>query len=283
LTPTVCQALSFLFVPATRPERFAKAMTSGAGMVILDLEDAVALKDKDSARASMLEGVIAMASHQRERVLVRVNAARTRWHADDLRAVNEAVSLGIAGIMMPKAEEPEDLSAAILALGLRGALVPLIESLRGWDQMAALAQVPRVSRLAFGHLDFQQDLGLRCALDEAELTPIRLGLVMASRRAGLAPPVDGVTVDVQDSRRLAQDADRGHRLGFGAKLCIHPAQLAAVEAAFLPTPHELNWALRVQAQAAEGHAVFQLDGRMVDAPVIALAQRLIDRTQEFKR
>ncbi|QDL37379.1 hypothetical protein EUB48_08915 [Rhodoferax sediminis] len=140
-----------------------------------------------------------------------------------------------------------------------------------------LAASPQVVRLAFGNLDFQADLGLACDPDEAELVPVRLALVLASRRATLAAPIDGITASTTDPVRIQTDAQRSRRAGFGAKLCIHPAQVAVVNAALAPTPAELEWARRVLAAYAQaGGGVFSLDDRMVDAPVVRLAQRIVD-------
>lgn len=130
--------------------------------------------------------------------------------------------------------------------------------------------------MAFGHLDFQVDLGLSCDPDELELTSVRLALVMASRRANLTLPIDGVTVEWKDTARMDSDARRARRGGFGAKLCIHPSQVTIVQQALGPTPDEVAWAKRVvaAAQAAAG-GVVSLDGRMVDMPVVLHAQRLL--------
>jgi citrate lyase subunit beta/citryl-CoA lyase len=133
-----------------------------------------------------------------------------------------------------------------------------------------------VLRLAFGNLDFQADAGMACGPDEPELTAVRLALVLASRRAGLAAPVDGVTAAMQDAAQLQCDALRSRRGGFGGKLCIHPSQVAGVNAAFTPNPAETDWARRVLAAfEVAGGSVFSLDGRMVDAPVLLLAQRTL--------
>lgn len=130
--------------------------------------------------------------------------------------------------------------------------------------------------MAFGHLDFQVDLGMACEPDEQELVPVRSALVLPSRNAGIAAPIDGVTVDWKDAGALERDAMRARRAGFGAKLCIHPDQVPIVVRSFGPTPAELVWAARVLAawEASDG-GVVSLDGRMVDAPVVQLAQRLI--------
>lgn len=274
----IARATTFLFVPATRPERIAKALASGAGAVVVDLEDAVAPGEKAAARTALLAAVKALEPAQRARLLVRTNAAGTPWHSDDVAAVAACVAQGLAGAMLAKAESAAVLAAVARALGPQGLLVPLVESNAGLDALDALAQAPQVVRLAFGHLDFQVDLGLECAADEAELLPVRLALVRASRRAGLAAPVDGVTTATDGLARLAEDTARSRRMGFGGKLCIHPAQVAPVQAAFAPDPAALAWARRVLDEApAHGGAVFRLDGRMVDAPVLALAARLLAR------
>lgn len=276
----MARATTFLFVPATRPERIAKALASGAGAVIVDLEDAVAPDDKAAARTALLAAIQTLAREKRGRLLVRTNAAGTPWHADDVAAVAACVAQGLAGAMVAKAESAAVLQAMARALGPQGLLLPLVESNAGLDALDALARAPQVVRLAFGHLDFQVDLGMACGADEAELLPVRLALVRASRRAGLAAPVDGVTTATDDSERLARDTARSRRMGFGAKLCIHPAQVMPVQAAFAPSPDELAWARRVlEAAPAHGGAVFRLDGRMVDAPVLALAARLVARAQ----
>ncbi|WBY03071.1 CoA ester lyase [Ramlibacter tataouinensis] len=265
-------ARSFLFVPADRPERLAKALASGADAVIVDFEDAVSPERKPQARQALAERWPALDAAARARLLVRINALGTPWHADDVRLLGDLVGLG--GLMLPKAEGAADL--AVLAAALPGVpVLPLVESAEGLAAADAIAGAAGVLRLAFGHLDFQADLGMEVGEDEAELAPVRLALVLASRRAGLPPPVDGVTTALQDAERLQQDCRRARRFGFGAKLCIHPSQVEAVNRWLGPTPQERDWALRVLA-AAEAHAggAFRFEGAMVDAPVLARARRL---------
>lgn len=272
------QARSFLFVPATRPERIAKALASGADAVIVDLEDAVAAADKDPARLALLPALQALDPAQRSRLLVRMNGAGTPWHDADAGAMAEWTHHGLGGVMVAKAETAAGLAQVAAAAGPACALLPLIESVAGLDAADALAASPQVLRLVFGHLDFQADAGLACGPDESELVPVRLALVLASRRARLIAPVDGVTPNIQDSVQLAADGARARRGGFGAKLCIHPQQVALVNAAFAPSTDELDWAHRVVAGfSAAGGSVFTLDGRMVDAPVLLLAQRTLAR------
>ncbi|MES2979968.1 MAG: CoA ester lyase [Pseudomonadota bacterium] len=270
------RARSFLFVPATRPDRFAKALDSGADCVILDLEDAVAPEQKAVARAQLAEALPAFSEGQRARLLVRINPTGTAWHAQDLTLVSQWTSQGLAGAMVPKAESPSQLRMVGVALGPSAQLVPLIESLAGLDEAHLLAKTPQVARLAFGHLDFQLDLGMQCGAEATELASVRFHLVASSRRAGLSPPVDGVTTAIADGQRLVNDVQRGRAFGFAGKLCIHPSQVHAVNEAFSPSAAELQWARRVvEGARARGGAVFSLDGRMVDLPVIRSAERTL--------
>ncbi|RSZ39654.1 MULTISPECIES: CoA ester lyase [unclassified Variovorax] len=270
-------ARAFLFVPADRPERHARALATGAGGVIVDLEDAVAPERKMAAREALAASFAALPDMDRQRLLVRVNAAGTPWHDDDCAQAAALVARGlIAGVVLPKAERAADLSRLAQAIGPQGVLVPLIESAAGLAAVDELAAASQVLRLAFGNLDFQADLGMACDADEAELVPVRLALVLASRRAGLSAPIDGVTPDWRDAARLAADTARARRGGFGAKLCIHPDQVVPVHAALGPSADELAWARRVvDAIRASGGGVVSLDGRMVDAPVVRLAERLL--------
>ncbi|MEO6293636.1 MAG: CoA ester lyase [Burkholderiaceae bacterium] len=271
-------ACSFLFVPANRPERIPRALASGADAVIVDLEDAVAPQDKPVARQRLAQAFATLDAAQRLRLLVRINALGTPWHADDVALAQRLAQQGLGGLMLPKAESVSALIQMAAVIGATCALVPLIESVAGLDGVDELARAPQVARLAFGHLDFQADAGLDCDAQESELVPVRLALVLASRRANLAPPVDGVTPDIQDAARLQGDATRARRGGFGGKLCIHPSQVAGVNQAFTPSADELAKAQRVLAAfEAAGGGVFSLDGRMVDAPVLLLAQRMLAR------
>ncbi len=258
---------AWLFVPGHRPERFDKALAAGANHVIVDLEDAVAPADKDTARAALVQWLAGTTA----RVAVRVNAADTAWFADDLRAL---ASPAVGAVMLPKAEDPQVL-AAIAGQRPDVALVPLVESAAGIANARALAAMPGVQCLAFGSIDFQVDLRMRDATED-ELLPFRAELVLASRLATIAAPLDGVTTAIDDAERLAADVQRARRLGFGGKLCIHPKQVAPVRAGFAPSAAERAWAERVlAAAAASAGAAVALDGKMVDRPVILRAQAIL--------
>ncbi|WP_176046367.1 CoA ester lyase [Burkholderia sp. BCC1644] len=271
----VHHARSFLFVPATRPERFAKALDSAADCIVIDLEDAVAMDSKDAARDQLAQHLPLLTPEQRSRTVVRVNAVGTPWHDADIALLRDWTSQGVV-VMLPKSEDANALRRVAQQLGDAARIVALIESLAGLDAADALARDPQVLRLAFGHLDFQLDLGMRASAEEPELAFARNALVAASRRARLPAPIDGVTVRTDDAERLAADARRARAFGFGGKLCIHPAQVAGVNEALGHSDEEQAWARRVIDEAAKhGGAVFNLDGRMVDLPVIRAAEAIV--------
>lgn len=261
---TACGPYSYLFVPGSQPLRFDKACASGADAVIIDLEDAVAPGDKGNARAA-----VAAWLRPGRRVIVRINAADTPWFEDDVAL---CALDGVAGVMLPKAESCDVLEALAARLPAMP-ILPLIESARGFHAAGQLALCPQVQRLVFGSIDFQLDLGIDG--EGEELLLFRSGLVLASRLAGIAAPVDGVTVAVDAPALLDHDARRARRLGFGGKLCIHPAQLATVNAAFAPTSAALAWARKVVDAASGESGAFRLDGKMVDRPVVLRAQAVL--------
>jgi citrate lyase subunit beta/citryl-CoA lyase len=262
---TMALARSYLFVPGDRPERFDKAYAAGADAVIVDLEDAVAPDGKAAARTHLQAWLDASRP-----VHVRINGAGTAWFADDLALCGHP---GVAGIVLPKAEEAAHVDA-VAAAGAR-AVLPLVESALGLWNALALCRAANVQRLVFGAIDFCADTGMREGHET--LLHARSQLVLASRVAGIGAPVDGVTVALDDTGAVGRDTLRARDLGFGAKLCIHPKQIEAVHAAFLPTLPELAWARKVHAayQGAQGAAV-AVDGRMVDRPVFLLAEQMLD-------
>jgi len=259
------QPRSYLFVPGDRPERIAKALASGADAVIVDLEDAVAPASKLAARDAVA-GVL----DATQPLVLRINGADTAFFGDDARL---AAHPAVAAVMLPKASAAEAVAMLRAACGAKPVLA-LIESAAGVDNAAALARTEGVARLVFGSIDLQLDLDI--ADDDLALLAFRSQLVLASRVANLPAPVDGVTTALDDAARIDAEARRARSLGFGAKLCIHPRQVPIVNAAFSPSEAELTWARRVvDAASAAGGAAVAVDGRMVDAPVLARARRLL--------
>lgn len=258
---------SLLFVPGSRPDRFDKAAATGADTIILDLEDAVAPADKDAARES-IRGWLSPA----RKAMIRINGADTPWYSDDLSLAKLA---GVTAIMLPKAESAQAISEVMHA-GAPGVL-PLIETAAGIVSVLRIATAPGVRRLAFGSIDFQVDLGMRDA-HEDDLIFFRSQLILASRSAGIASPIDGVTTAIDDTDRLRCDVARARRLGFGGKLCIHPRQIDEVHSGFTPAADTVAWARRVIA-AANGAGVVTVDGKMVDKPVLLRAEAILREAQ----
>ncbi|MGW3999992.1 HpcH/HpaI aldolase/citrate lyase family protein [Amycolatopsis sp. NPDC004772] len=248
-------ATTYLFVPGDRPDRFGKAVASGAEVVILDLEDAVSAEAKDAARASVREWL------ERDRAMVRINAPGTPWFAEDAAMVT---ARGVP-VMVPKAETPGVLAGF-------GEVVALVETALGVERAGELAAAPSVRRLAFGSVDLAAQLGVTPE-DRDPFVYARSRLVIASAAAGLAAPVDGVTTDLHDPARLAEDVRYARSLGFGGKLCIHPRQVGQVREGFAPTEAERAWARRV---LAAGDGVSVVDGRMVDKPVLTRARHILE-------
>lgn len=264
MAPISADPRSYLFVPGDRPERFDKAWASGADAVILDLEDAVAPGRKAAARAA----VAAWLDRSRP-VWIRINPTDAPGWRDDLALLQQP---GVAGAVVPKAES---LPAPMVELAAQHGigLIALVETAIGIHRAEALARTPGVARLAFGSIDFQVDLGIEG--DDDALLFFRSQLVLASRLGGLPAPIDGVTVDTSDAVQLRRDTERSRRLGFGAKLCIHPAQVQTVHEVLNPGAAEREWAQRViAAMQASGGAAVAVDGKMVDRPVLLRAQRL---------
>jgi citrate lyase subunit beta / citryl-CoA lyase len=263
---------NFLFVPGTRPERFAKALDSGAGGVIIDLEDAVAAEDKETARNAIRGAWPSFTAEQKKRLVIRSNSPGSQFYSADLILAQE---LDVACLLIPKSESVDQMNGAALVLP-NTALIPMIETAIGLDHLREIANANQVIRLALGNLDLQADLGMVCDPQETELHTARYQIVLASRVAQIAPPIDGVTPTTDDVVRIQDDAERAKRMGFGGKLCIHPKQVGIVKSAFMPSEQEVAWAQRViEADKASKGAAVKLDGRMIDRPVVLLAQRTL--------
>ncbi|RSN16878.1 CoA ester lyase [Streptomyces sp. WAC 05977] len=257
-------AKTFLFVPGHRPDRFAKAAASGADVVILDLEDAVAPDRKEAARehvrAWLTEG------HQ---AVVRINAAGTAWYDDDVASAGRALA-----VMLPKAENRAEIDS--LAGRLPGVpILPLVETAAGIAGAVEVCGADAVVRPAFGSVDLAVQLGVDHRSHEA-LRYARSALVVAAAATGRAAPIDGVTTALDDDAALAADVEHAKTLGFTGKLCVHPRQVAAASRGLAPSDGEIEWARDVIARAGDG-SVTVAGGQMVDKPVEARARAILKR------
>jgi citrate lyase subunit beta/citryl-CoA lyase len=265
--------ITYLFVPGNRPERFDKALAAGADAVILDLEDAVAPADKDAARTNVRRWIDARADAA-PRIVVRLNDSSTSWFGADLDLLRQG---GLQAAMLPKAESAPPIAAVRDALPAQGHVVPIVETARGIANIDIVAAAGGVQRIAFGTLDYAVDLDL--SGDERGLGYAAARIAIASRCAGIASPIAGVTPAIDDPELLLADLAFARAHGFGAKLCIHPRQVAAIAQAMRPTAAEVDWARRVLAAAALADGAVQVDGRMVDRPVILKAQAIVARAE----
>ncbi|MBD9629643.1 CoA ester lyase [Pseudomonas sp. T] len=258
-----------LFVPGSRPERFAKALASGADAVIVDFEDAVEASLKAQARDN-LEAFLG--ANPEARVRVRVNAAGDPEQAADLELCRRLP--GVIGILLPKAERAMQVR---IAASCGKPVWPLIESARGLLALGEIAACEGVERLTFGGLDLALDIGMSSGTQAAAVVydQVRLSLLLHSRVNDLQPPLDTVFPAFDDAEGFAATIRHGRDLGLLGALCIHPKQVGVAHAALAPSADELDWAQRVVAAAQSGAAAFQVDGQMVDAPVLGRARRLL--------
>lgn len=265
-------ARSYLFVPGNRPERFEKAYRSDADTIIIDLEDAVSSEHKSAARRHTAQFLA-----DNELTYVRINGCDTPFFKDD---IDMCATVSPKGIFLPKAESAADITKVVRRVEIGTAVIPIIESAIGMANIQQLAQLPGVSRLAFGSLDFMLDLGIEDDIDES-LLYFRSQIVLASRLGNLPNPIDGVTAAINDEQKLDFETKRAKRLGFGAKFCIHPRQIASVNQGFSPSEQHVAWARRVLEEAEQHQGAFMLEGGMVDEPVILKAKGLLAQAQEI--
>jgi citrate lyase subunit beta/citryl-CoA lyase len=271
LTKPTCplNGRSFLFVPGDRPERFTKAIASGADCVIIDLEDSVDPERKviarNAARSFMESGA---------RVLLRLNGAGTPWFIDDLAL---CTSSGVLGVVVPKVESAADLGRLQQRLSPETVVLPLVETAKGVVNVDAIAEALGRGRLVFGSVDLCLDLGIQTDDDEHELAWYRTAVILASRASRLPAPVDGVFLNLHDNSGLARSSKAARRMGFGGKLCLHPSQIENVHIAFSASSAEVDWAQQVLRAAQSAHGAFRFEGRMIDAPVLERARRLVSR------
>jgi citrate lyase subunit beta / citryl-CoA lyase len=269
----LAEVKTLLFVPGNRPERFPKAMDSGADAVIIDLEDAVAPREHSAALAN----VVSALSGNELRTLVRVHPTSDPLHSIELDALLGSALPGLRGLVVAKAVDPVALGAAAERLGRDRAMIPLVESAAGVFHAAEIAGVKGTTRLAFGAIDYTLDIGARP--DVAVLDFARSTLVVASRVALIAPPIDSPPLSITDLAAVGAGALHARSLGFAGGLAIHPAQLSALRAGFASTAGEVAWAHAILA--AEGDAgASQTNGQLVDRPVFAQARAILRNLNE---
>ncbi|WP_411152463.1 HpcH/HpaI aldolase/citrate lyase family protein [Streptomyces sp. A30] len=268
----ITPARTLLFVPGHRPDRFGKAAAAGADAIVLDLEDAVAPGTKDEARAHVHAWLSGGATG-----IVRINAPGTPWYERDVKALADVAALGARPltVMLPKAEDPGQVTDVLARLPAGSAVVPLLETAAGVLGARGICAVPGVVRAGFGSVDLAAELGVDPD-NRSALAYVRAHLVLASAAAGAAPPLDGVTTALDDDHALVSDAEHSAMLGFTGKLCVHPRQIPLVNAVFTPSDEERERAREILRAAGDG-SVAVVNGHMIDRPVIERARRLLNR------
>jgi len=276
---------TFLFTPGNHPRRVEKAMGLDTDVVILDLEDAVAVAEKVATRATVRE---ILAKPRDCAVFVRVNAYDTPFCYGDICAV---LCAELDGIMLPKLESVADLMSVEWLMrnlereqGIEEGsidLLPIIETAKGAACVRDLATAgSRVKRFAFGAGDYTRDLGMDWTMGEDELLPVRAEMVLASRLGGLEAPIDTVFIHIREHEAYKASCETVRGLGFQGKMCIHPDQIAPANAVFSPDAETVAWSEKIvaafrEAEAA-GIASIQVDGYFVDYPIVEKAQRTVD-------
>jgi citrate lyase subunit beta/citryl-CoA lyase len=291
---------SFLFAPGNVARRVEKALALDADAVIVDLEDSVAVHEKEQTRAAVAQ---ALARPRKGRGYVRVNAPSTAFCYGDLVAT---IRTGVDGVVLPKVESAADLHAIDWLMAAlereRGLaegsidLMPQVETAAGVQRIDRIVQARnlrpyrgpwRVKRLAFGAADYGHELGLSPSLDEPELADARARVVLASRAAGMENPIDSPWFHFKETDAFQRALERSRRGGFQGRLCVHPDQLGPVNRAYLPSEEELARAERIVAAfreaEARGVAAIQVDGQMIDYPVVHRAQAVIEAMREARQ
>ena len=277
-----------LFVPGNRPDRVDKAVKTGADAVIIDLEDAVVLTEKEASRSKVRDKIL---EHAERKIIVRVNSLDSPFFKGDLA---EVITGNLACLMVPKVESAahvreinENLLKVEKEKGMvPGAIsiIPLIESAGAVQNIFQIVtektEPSRIYCVAFGSADYTLDMGIEITREGAELSYPRSRIAVASRAARIEPPLDTpFMMDLKDMEALKVDAGRAKQLGFQGKLCIHPNQIEPCHAIFSPTREEMLYAERVvqvfEEAEKEGSAALLLDGKFIDYPVVERARRIL--------
>lgn len=269
-----------LFFPGSRPDRYAKAIASGADRVCLDLEDAVEPAAKDDARRNAV--ALVGGEGDPSRLVIRINHPETRPGEADLEALGRAFAAAEAqpAIMVPKVSGPADLESVAERLASRGrrpVLIAMIETARGLGAVERIAGAPHVWALLLGGVDLSAELG--CSLEWDALLYARSRIVHAAALAGVGA-IDYPWLDAADAEGLLDEATAVRGLGFRGKAAIHPSQVATIQSVFRPTAAEIERARRV-VEAATRHddGAFLLDGVLVDRPIVEAARRVLARAE----
>jgi citrate lyase subunit beta/citryl-CoA lyase len=282
---------SYLFAPGNNEKILGKVFTAGADAVVLDLEDAVPLSEKAQARAMVAKVLDDRTSETTPPIYVRINGLDTGLWQDDLAAV---VGPGLKGIRIPKLESADEVNRVVSVLestehqkGITTGSIEVVcttETAKGVWAAPDLACCPRVTNITFGATDFAQDLGIEAGPDELETLVARSRIVLASRVAGIDPPIASVHIDLADEEGLRRSTEANRRMGFFGRSVIHPKQIPVVHEVFTPKPEDVAKAAKIiealDSAEAEGKGTTMTDdGQFVDIAVVRKARAVIALAQ----
>jgi citrate lyase subunit beta / citryl-CoA lyase len=276
---------SVLFTPGDRPEMLRKAPDAGADVLVFDMEDAVSPCRKDRAREAVRTVLADPEFDPTCEVCVRVNAALSAIEQDLDRLLGTDTAPRVDSIMLPKVSAAADVDEVADVLDSYGRSIPvlaLIESAAGVLAAPEIAAAPATDALVFGAEDLSADLGATRTNAGTEVLYARERVVIAAT-AHRIDALDTLVTDFGDEARLREDASFSVQLGYDGKLAIHPAQVGPINETFSPDTDEVEWAETVQDAKreadAEGRGVFEVGGEMIDAPLIAQAERILERAE----
>lgn len=268
------KAKSFLFVPSIYPERFIKALQSGANQIIIDLEDSVEEAKKEVGRKNIAD-FSSQCAENNDKFLIRINETQSAEFQKDLSLISTIKeSNSIVGIVLPKAQNYEDID---ILSKFELPIIPIIESALGVENLDDIARHPSVLALSFGSLDMTLDLNLQ----EGEgknfiLNSIRTQIVLKSVKYNLLSPINGVYPDIKNIDGLKEDLLFAKSMGFGGSLCIHPNQVVSINEVFSPSAQQIAWAKEILSLRKNSNdIIFNHNGMMVDLPVIKKAEQIL--------
>lgn len=267
-------ASSLLFVPGSRPDRFAKAKAAGAGLTVIDLEDAVPSGEKETARAAALSCIAESADQDWG---LRINAVTTAEGICDLAVLTQTTALP-AVLLVPMVESAVEIDIIQRALGdVCPGLIPLIETPKGLRHAREIGAADRTIAVMLGGADFSAELGVELAWEP--LLTVRQQLILACAENSI-PAIDVPFIRLEDEAGLVEECIKAERFGFAAKAAIHPRQIGAIESAFTPSEDavsEAREALRAYAEA--GERAIRYNGRMLEAPLVKKFRAIIARSE----
>ncbi|MEX6701598.1 CoA ester lyase [Peribacillus frigoritolerans] len=282
---------TWMFIPGSDEKKLKKVQQLCADVFIYDLEDAVSPEGKKDARDLVRKYIKA---NQEKENYIRINGFHTPYFYDDLL---DLIDLGLTGIVLPKVETKEEIRSLDHLLVERESkrnlnkgqikIVPLIESALGlYNSFEIASASQRVQQLAFGSMDYAFDINATITKNAHELLYARSQLVVTSRAAGVGPPIDTVFVDIKDHKGFLAETQFVKELGFQGKLIIHPDQVDLVNQVFTPSPEEIEEAERIvrafEQALVKGEGVLQLNGKMVDLPIVERAKRTLQSVNLYQ-